>query len=635
MSARCPSRWILPAVAAALAALPAAGCWRSTPPAAPVFTIHRVSPELGEGAAPLLLNDAITVYFSAPVDPMTVTGDSVAVLDAAGHRVPGRLGVEGSWVTFEPVPPVQPSLDDGSLQPDATYRFVVAGFPRSDGVRAADGRHLTAGITVPFRTAGRDVAHLGLPAPLQPVYSRLLPFALRDAEAAAIPPAIPADDPRLRLQFTLPILPTSVSSEAVEVWLLRNNGFGAVPRREHHRVVPRAVRVVHLPAAAGGYPGSMLEVDLGSTVRTLPGGELVALQPEDFVGVRLATGPAALQDYFGRPHQVPPDQVRYWSVVAGSAVAVARWPALAADERIWSDADLATPGFEITEAGTLRPLVRTEAGDGSLGVFRPRRATILAADRPFDRGDGTLVRGTGGLFAFRAIDVPAGVTVRIEARGRPVRLLAQGRIRIAGVLEIDGTAQVPDLRPLADVSTVMDSAAVSLLGAGGIRIEGAVRAIGGEGGASLALITAGALELDGPIPLDSILATERRGSDLGAVARCTPVRVRLTPGLPDGAERTATGYTSFVALPPSGAGGIVRIDPPDTDVRVAWQAVAADPVDRERPDADPGRRTPPRDVEDGQRIDAPIGSFVRMRCTARVRGGEPLPRLESIRLLDR
>ena len=51
-------------------------------------------------------------------------------------------------MTYSPDPPLQPSLDDGSFQPGATYQLHIAGNPRPDGVRSADGARLGSSMLV-------------------------------------------------------------------------------------------------------------------------------------------------------------------------------------------------------------------------------------------------------------------------------------------------------------------------------------------------------------------------------------------------------------------------------------------------------------------------------------------------------
>ncbi|MGE3172965.1 MAG: Ig-like domain-containing protein [Planctomycetota bacterium] len=607
-----------------------AACWqeRDVPPPSP-FTVARVYPALGPSQLPLLLNDAITVYFTEPVDPMTVTRDSVAVLDREGHPVRGTLRVDASWVTFQPEPPLLPELSDGSLQPDTEYRLSIAGYPRVDGVRSADGRLLDGGAQVPFRTAPRDVTALGLglPAPLRPAPDER-PFLLRPPETGTVP--LPADDPRVQLHFTTPILPGSVTPAAFEISLARG-GVGA----GIEVIEPRAVRLLpRMPVDE--LPGSTVEIEFGAEVRVRGSDRTLTLQPDDFVGVQLVLGDASLRDYAGRQ---PPIQVQWCEVIAGMAVTVAEWPDLDEAGRAF-DAGAELPGFEVTEAGDIRPLVRLEAGDGHLGAFRPMRDTVLVPGQPFDRGDGAQVAAPDGVFAFTAIDVPAGVTVRIDASAGPVLLQAMGRIRVTGRIEVLGAAPNWAPRPgqVVDVSVLRAGVAVVLLAAGGIDLRGAVTApaLAGGNGAPLALVTAGELTLSGVVPPGTVLATER-GNSLAAPAadRCVAVRVRLEPGVPPGTEVLCSAYTPFRALPADRGAASARIERTDPALRVAWQTLPPDPRRRDLPDLDPARAAPARELVDGQRIDAAPGAFVRLRCEARVHGGVALPRLLRVRLLDR
>jgi hypothetical protein len=601
-----------------------AACWQRRDAEPADFALVRVHPRLDDTTPPLLLNDAITVYFSEPVDPMSVTRDSVAVVDADGHAVRGRLRVEGTWVTFEPDPPLSAELLDGSLLPDAEYRLSVTGYPCADGVRSARGRLLTRGLQRSFRTAGRDTSHLGLRAPLRPLPGDSRPFLLRPPAAGSMP--MPADDPRLQLHFTLPLLPQSVTPAAFALTLVRHR---ARPGEFEH-IEPSAVRL--MSHAVDDFPASTVEIEFADAVPVRGSDRTVRLLPDDLVGVSLQPGEQSFLDYAGR---APLMAVQWWYVVPGVAVTVAEWPAEPGARYL--DADLATPGFEVVAGGGVQPLVRVEAGDGSLGVFRPRRDTVLVPGEAFDRGDGTPVASHGTVFAFQSIEIPAGVTVRVQS-SRTVQLLAQGRVRIDGRLEIAADAPPSTLRAgqLVDISTLRECAAATVLGASGIEIGGAVAAHAASGGSPLALVTAGTLAISGSVPPGSVLATERGGPIAPqSTDRWIAVRVHLQPGLPQGHELLASGFTPFRALPSDRGASVLRFQASDPGVRVAWQVVPGDPRRRGEPDLDPARAAPPREVLDGQRIEAPPGTFLRLRVQARVRGGAPLPRLQSVRALDR
>lgn len=208
----------------------AAACWRSSPQSPP-FVVARTSPALGPEDAPLLLNDSVTIYFTDAVQPLSVTEDWVILVDDAGRRVPGSLRVGANWVTFEPEPPLAADLGDGSFRPGSTYRLFVAGSPAPGCGSGRDGRRLAAPSTWQIRIADAGQRPAGFVSLLRPPAAEV-PFQLLSTPYGA--QLLPVDAPRLRLHFTLPLLPTAVTPDAVTIRLLRNL---AVLR-------PRGLRVV-------------------------------------------------------------------------------------------------------------------------------------------------------------------------------------------------------------------------------------------------------------------------------------------------------------------------------------------------------------------------------------------------------
>lgn len=609
----------------AIASMALGSCSRGRVAPAERFEVTRVFPSLAESGEPLLLNDAITVHFSEPIDPLSVTSDSFAVLDAEGHPVRGRLRVEGAYVTFEPEAPLTRELRDGSLLPASRYRLVVHGYPRVDGVRSKRGHLLVDGVVRSFLTAPEGPTVSGLLAPLRPLLAESRPFLLRTAEVGSVP--IPVDDPRLQLHFTLPVLPSSLTTSAFEVTLLRRGGStDAIERIE-----PAAVRL--LPQQpTDEFRGATVELEFGSSVRVHGTDRVVPLEPLDFMGVRLAAGASALLDYAGRP---APIQVQWCNVVPGVAVAVAEWPS-AEGALVWLDSDLAVPGFEVTPRRTIQPLVRVEAGSGQLGSLRPSRDLVIRAGEPFDPGDGLLRIAPTRDFEFRSIDIPAGVTVRVFGAGGPVRFLAMGRARVAGRLEFQAPSLGGGVSPaLADFGALAEASEFLLLAASGVEISGAVDGVRGGAHGPLALVTAGELVVTGSVPPGTALATERPGMIPSPPAGCVPVRVRLRSGLPAGSECSVSGWSPFLALPADRAASVLRIRLAAPGLRTLWQSASHDPLQRGVPDRDPARAAPARDAVDGQRIEAPAGSFLRLRLQADLRAGEPLPELLSVRALDR
>jgi hypothetical protein len=72
----------------------------------------------------------------------------------------------------------------------------------------------------------------------------------------------------------------------------------------------------------------------------------------------------------------------------------------------------------------------------------------------------------------------------------------------------------------------------------------------------------------------------------------------------------------------------------DPGVRVEWQAANPDPARADQPDADPARIAAFREAAEGSTLAIAPGSFVRLRFESRARGGEPLPRIQSVSVLD-
>jgi len=594
-------------LAVLLLAFAAPGCTRSAP--SPVaFEVVRVAPAVGDGAEPLLLNDSLTVYFSDSVQQLSVTPESVVLVDERGHRVPGSLRAGSNWVTFLPIVPIAPDLGDGSFRPGATYRLTLVGAPRPDALRASDGRRLAGPRAFDVKIAPRDHRAPGLVAPLRPV-AEDLPFVVRPVN---VPQVVAADSPRLRLHFTLPVLPASVATNAFDVRFAPNG----------ERIRPRSVRVVR--SRADEFDGSTVEIDLGA----LPGLEGTWLSV-------VVVPDSGLVDYAGRPPL--PSGTEYWSVVPGSSIALAEWPS--AEETTFADDDVLAPCFEV-RSGIVRPRVRVEAGDGSLGLFRPQRDTTLRAGVPFDRGDGRQVVSTGNSFPFSAIDVPAGVRVVVDAASGPVQLLACGGVRIAGEVEIVGGAARVDVRPFRSVavSELLASANVAIVAGGDVRVEGAVgsRDANIGGGSPLTIAAAGCMHLGGALPFNTLLAFEEGNpraisGPSGQVLR-TPTT--FTYGAAPGLDLVVRGYSGWRLVPVDRDAGVIRLSGADRDLLVGWQVASPDPLRAGRPDVPATGLARPQRVADGDVLSVTPGGWVRVQLEARVTA-DSAPAVQDVRLVDR
>lgn len=585
------------------------------------FTVARTSPELGTAGVPLLLNDSVTVYFTADVLPVTLTADTVLVVDERGDRVPGSLSVGANWVAFHPVPPLTSELTDGSFRPGSTYRLLLAGSPRPDAIRARDGRRLRESVAFDLRTASLAERPMGLPAPLRPPAADV-PFAMHAADFAQ---PLPAAQPRLQLHFSLPLLPSSVTPDAFEVTLLDGGRI--------EEIVPRRVRVVTWSLDA--LPGSSVELDLGALPARRRGGEPRPLRPGTLVNVSLRRGSTSVLDYGGRQ---PLPGSSQWSVVPGGSLILAEWPA--PDDVMAADDGL-SPTFEARDGG-IRPRVRKEAGNGQLGIFRPSTDTTLRAGAPFDRGDGTIVTSDGSDFPFLAVDVPAGVTVRLDASAGPVRLLSCGSVRVGGHVEIAAAPQpLPARRAQQPVRELIAAAPVAVLAAGEIEIQGRVSSHAGSAGDNTCLLLASAGGLDlrgmvGELPFHTMLAFETGGSAIqGARGQSVVFVATFSYGLADGADFVVQGVTPWRLLPPDREAGVAELVDASPGLEIRWQAAPRDPVRPTLPDLALGRVGRLQTVRDQEDIVASAGSFVRFALTARVRSEAPVPKVRELRIRDR
>ncbi len=580
------------------------------------------------GGAPLLLNQQVTLVFSAPLDPDSARGDAFQVVDEAGRAVQGRVLVGNQSLTFEPRVPLRPELDDGSFRPDATYRVLVAGYPRPGGLRAADGRMLQRGLSFTYRTARKDAASEGFPTPLLPIAGGTIPFVL---QAPPAPQWLPLDQPRLRMQFTLPVLPSSLSLAAFDVALVKREQGAQVLRVE-----PATCRLVGADPVLGTLPGAAVELGFRRELRVVGADRAVALEPGDVLVVTLAAGDAALRDYSNRRvSALPGESSQWWEVVAGAGPGLLEWPgsrvALASTEPLH-------PGLEVLRDGRARPALRVEAGDGSLGVFRPVRATRIARGIAFDRGDGTMVQDRDGSLPFLAIDVPEGVAVEIDAREHSIQMLACGSARVAGELVVSGVAQPTRLRAgeLTTFGALAEAASFLLATGGGIRVTGAIRAAPTAADGSLvALAAAGPLDLAGPVPPATMLAVEPGARGLtGSAERAVPVLLRMTPGLPVGAEILVEAATEWFAVPAECSAARLDWMSADPGYHLLVQSIPGDPFRPERPDPRPGRASAPLPLLTGSRFQFLPGGFLRVCFQCRVRGSEALPFLHGLRLVQ-
>ena len=513
----------------AIAAL-LAGCHSKTEP----FEVVRVLPEMpgseSGGEAQLFLNQELTVYFNQPVEPMSIIPESVRVLDEGGRPVPGRLTIGTRSVTFVPVPPVTPALDDGSFVPGRSYRLEVVGLP-SLAVKSARGWVLEKTLRRRFKVLAEAPTKRGYPTLFLPVGSGTESLALQ--VGPEMPLRMAAGTHRLRLDFNLPLLPTSVRENSFEFHRIRTGSTSP------EQLVPSEIRIVPGRVPGARYYGSSVEVEFSPRL---------GIAPEDTLYVILAGDEErVVRDYGGRKLAVAggPVEVR---VDPGDRV---RARDIDLEDLDLSPVDGVPLGFEVRN-GRLFPRCRVEAGSGQLGWFRPRESMVLEPDVAFDRGDGVLV-SAGRDFDFVGIDIPEGVTVTVRSR-RPLRMRAQQDISIAGVLHLETPSPPTPWRSggRVDPEQALMAAGFALVSAGDLVVEGAVRHPL-AGGSAATLLSGGDMVLAGRLPPSCVLGP---GGELrGAVESPVTIDAPLTPGLPAGLELEAAA-TADLNLPPRHSGSI-------------------------------------------------------------------------------
>ncbi len=628
---RSPLRLAL--VVAAGAGTAAVGCAEPRQPPPRRLEVLRVSPwgvgDAADSVAELFLNQEVTVRFSLPLDRLSISEDTVRISDGRGHRVKGSLRTSSHAVTFVPVAPLTPTLDDGSFAPGLAYRLDVVGFPRANAVRAADGQVLERSIVRLFRAVDADRK----PSPLLRLEISPLGFALDGGSLG-----MAAGSRILRLYFHEPPVPTSVTPRAFKVYRSNPSGRGGF-----EELGPRAVRLRALAGVFGHLPAWTVELEFERAPMPEPGYLCVELVADDA---------DMLRDAIGRPPRLlaaKEDSQLELSDVVGLPLVVTvhsgeRVPLVRVNFALGAAFQDVSPGavkFEVRD-GRAVPLVRGAAGSGALGVFAPRGHMELLPGRPFDRGDGVLVRAENGVFDFAGVFIPRGTVVRVVAGADPVEIRACGSIRIEGDLVLVGTRLGQWSAEASDVAlpALVDGSGSVLLAAGDILMLGQIRheaVVGARpAGSPLTLVCGGGMVLGGRLPLRTVLATEPGGHVAGA-AQGSPIRVTvasLSKPLPPGPPLAAAAVTEWLRLPARRMDAVeVELGGAD-GVEVEVQVAVGDPSNPARALDDQAMLHAPVRVPLVAPLSLPPAGFVRFFLRGTVKAGEKLPSLASISLVD-
>ena len=183
---------------------------------------------------------------------------------------------------------------------------------------------------------------------------------------------------------------------------------------------------------------------------------------------------------------------------------------------------------------------------------------------------------------------------------------------------------------------------MSVVAAGDIQVHGDIvsSAAIASNQTALLLASAGWLRLHGGLPFQSVLVAEARDGDAssrieGVRGQSRPYPASFTVGLADGADFEAEGLLPWRRLPLHLDSGLLQIGEQSNGLTIAWQATAADAIRGELPDLTVGHIGRWQYARDQDVLVASGGAFVRLRLSARVRYGEPLPSVSELRLVQK
>lgn len=408
--------------------------------------IHRLTrPETGQVVR---LNEDLVFHFSTEVDRTSVTQDSVRIVRSDGVPARGRLAVEGARVRFVPAPVLAPDLADGGYTPDARYDVVIAGFPRPDGLRSADGAPLASTYRWSFRTI--DAAGRGGPC-----------FEDRDPDRVRPLRFFPAPQGGPELRYPIQSLDAIYlrCEEQLDPASLVDGAFGLRPRQGPE--VRLRVRLLENEpqAAARPRPAWVRSSAPAESWEREPRAALVELSPV----TRLSTGPWRLVFHpevstldvalvqFAR--ELPPLPLVIPRTLRGAPRDLGGHP-------LWEPA-LVLVGIPVADLGRdegrgvwledfvdtrLRSTLAVPGADGTAAWSDTGRVEVRFPKAAGDgrQGDVDLVgpQTFRDLAAVRAF-VPPGSTCRLTDAPGPVVLRAQGTLRIGGRLERRSTGRSP------------------------------------------------------------------------------------------------------------------------------------------------------------------------------------------------
>lgn len=155
------------------------------------------------GREDILLNEKLVFRFNQPLDPASLHFESLQLQDSQGKQAQGRfqLSAGAREIVFIPTPVLTAAFQDGGFRPKENYQVEIAGFPKPQALRSAQGAILDHNVQSHFQIVDPEQ----VPLPFEDRSS--LPAGLVE-----IHPRPPRVGEPFELRFTKPLAPNTVLS---------------------------------------------------------------------------------------------------------------------------------------------------------------------------------------------------------------------------------------------------------------------------------------------------------------------------------------------------------------------------------------------------------------------------------------
>lgn len=380
--------------------------------------------EVGCSITEIAQNQQITLGFSLPIDPASVSGSSVSLKTAAGEPPAGSISVQGQNLTFTPEIRIVGGATQFGFRANETYILTLpGGVTEQQALRSSAGQVLADTISCTLRVTRGIVDPDGQP----PTVAITTPDPASTGSAPR--------DTQIVLEFSeyidvSPFIGASSATSPVQ-YRIRRTRLDGNGKLICDPAAP-AVTLEGVPRATLDTATQKTQVVLKPSIR-LP--SLVCVEVEVTNRVRDLSGKA-----------VAPTLFTFFTEAAASDV-------LTIDETFTTEAQLdkEQSSGSWSGSGVFGPI----GGDGLLGDFDPTDGTFLAPNIYIWSTDSQVIKKpvltgvtpplspvTDGVFRFSNFKLPRNTIVDFRGSRIP-RILVRGSLEIAGTVRVNGINLTP------------------------------------------------------------------------------------------------------------------------------------------------------------------------------------------------